>query len=82
MTGAPRRVVLECLGEPGDRDAARVITSDGNTLAVIAEPAASPARDALRDEAIRAALEEDFGEVILAGVAFAREWGGDAVAFT
>lgn len=82
MTHAPRRIVLAGFGAASDRDAARVLSQNGDVVAVLAEPASPADAEALRDAAIRAALEEDFGEIVLAGVAFAPAWGGDAVGFT
>ena len=82
MGRSPRRIVLPGLGAASDRDAARVLSQSGDVIAVLAEPASPPDAGTLRDAAIRVALEEDFGDVVLAGVAFAPAWGGDAVGFT
>ncbi len=82
MASAPRRIELSGFGAAGDRDAARVLDQSGDVLAMVAEPVLTPDMEMLRDAIIRAALEEDFGDVVLAGVAFAPEWGGDAVGFT
>ena len=82
MARVPRRIVLPEFGAEADRDAARVLGQNGDVVAVIAEPALPPEAETLRDAVIRAALEEDLGDVVLAGVAFAPEWGGDAVGFT
>ena len=82
MASAPRRIELSGFGIVGDRDAASVLGQRGDVLAVVAEPVLTPDVETFRDAIIRAALEEDFGEVVLAGVAFAPEWGGDAVRFT
>jgi len=78
----PRRIVLSELGVPGSKDAARVLGQAGDVLALVAEPDPPPDAETLRDAAIRAVLEADLGDVILAGVAFAPRWGGDAVGFT
>ena len=82
MARGPRRIVLPELGAASDRNAADVLGTHGDIVAVIAEPAAPPAAEVLRDAVIRAALDELFGDVVLAGVAFAPAWGGDAVGFT
>ena len=77
-----RRIVLTEFGPPGPDDAARVLDQTGTVLATVAEPARPPGSDLLRDAVIAAALGADLGDVILAGVAFAPRWGGDAVGFT
>jgi hypothetical protein len=82
MNHSPRRIVLSGLGAASDRDAARILSQSGEVIAVLAEPASPPDVVTLRDAAIRAALDEDFGDVVLAGVAFAPAWGGDAIGFT
>ena len=82
MTPSPRRIELPELGISGDRDAARVLAQNGDVVAVVVEPASRTDRETLREAAIRAALEEDLGKVVLAGIAFAPLWGGDAVGFT
>ena len=79
---APRRIALPELGAAGDRDAACVLGQSGELLAAIAEPKSPPDAETLRDAVIRAVLDEDFGDVVLAGVAFSARWGGDAVGFT
>ena len=82
MAETPRRIELPEFGAAGDRDAASVLGQSGEVLAVIAEPESPPDADTLRDAVIRAALDEDFGDVVLAGVAFSPRWGEDAVGFT
>jgi hypothetical protein len=77
-----RRLVLVDSGPPSDRDAARVLDRVGGVVATVAEPTAPGDVGGLRDAVIAAVLDEDFGDVVLAGVAFAPRWGGDAVAFT
>ena len=77
-----RRIVLPAFGAFGDRDAATVLDSQGAIVATIAEPITLPDAELLRDAVIDAAWAEDFGDVVLAGVAFAPHWGGDAVGFT
>lgn len=76
------RLVLPELGPPGDDIAARVFDQAGTVVAVVAEPAAPADAEALRDAIIAHVLDEDFGDTVLAGVAFAPRWGGDAVGFT
>ena len=77
-----RRLVLRDWGPPSADDAARVLDQVGTVVATVAEPAAAAAAEALRDAVVTAVLDEDFGDVVLAGVAFAPRWGGDAVGFT
>ena len=78
----PPRLVLPAFGLPGTNDAARVLDHAGAVVAVVAEPAAPADTEALREAIIRGVLDEDFGDTVLAGVAFAARWGGDAVGFT
>jgi hypothetical protein len=80
--GGVRWIVLPERGPASPLAAATVLDRAGNVLAVVAEPAQPPEVAALRDEVIARVLDEDFGETILAGVAFAPRWGGDAVGFT
>jgi hypothetical protein len=82
MARAPRWVVLAEFGIASDRIAADLLGQHGEVAAVIAEPVSLPEAEALRDAVLRAALEEDFGDLVLAGVAFAPAWGGDAIGFT
>ena len=77
-----RRITLPTLGPSGGQDAATVLDSRGGIVATIAEPITSPDMESLRDAVIEAVWAEDFGDVILSGVAFAPAWGGDAVGFT
>ena len=78
----PRRLVLPRWGPPGDGDAARVLDRAGTVVAVVAEPAAPADTAALRGAVVDAVLGEDFGDAVLAGVAFGPRWGGGAVGFT
>ena len=82
MAETPRRIELPEFGVAGDRVAASVLGQSHDVLAVIAEPESPPDAETLRDAVIRAALDEDLGDVVLAGVAFSSNWGGDAVGFT
>lgn len=77
-----RRIALAEFGPASDSDAARVLDPAGTVVAVVAEPVASPDADALRDAAIAGVLAADFGDTVLAGVAFAPRWGGDTIGFT
>jgi hypothetical protein len=77
-----RRIVLPDFGPAGDQDAARVLGSAGDVLAVVAQPVEPSDSGALRDAIIALVLDEDFGDIVLAGVAFAPHLGGDAVGFT
>lgn len=77
-----RRIELTAFGPSGDHDAATVLDAIGTVVATVAEPIVSPETDLLRDAVVAAALDEDFGETILAGVVFAPQWGGDAIGFT
>jgi len=78
----PRRIVLSALGPASDIDAARVLDQIGTVVAVVAGPVEVPDFDTFRDAVVAGVLEADFGETVLAGVAFAPQWGGDAVGFT
>lgn len=77
-----RRITLAEFGEDTEREAARVLDQSGATLATIAEPASPPDTETLRDAIIAKVFDEDFGDTVLAGVAFAAHLGGDAVGFT
>ena len=82
MRPASPRIELPAFGATSDRDAARVLDQRGDAVAVVAEPATPPDRETLRDAAVLAVLEHDFGDLVLAGMAFTPAWGGDAVGFT
>ena len=82
MACGARRLVLPNWGPPSDHDAARVLDQAGSVVATVAEPAAPAGAEEFRDAVVTAVLDEDFGDVVLAGVAFAPRWGGDAVGFT
>jgi len=77
-----RRLSLSEFGPSGDLTAATVLDSTGSIVATIAQPIALPHLAVLRDAVVDAVFGEDFGETILAGVAFAPLWGGDAIGFT
>ena len=51
-------------------------------VGVVPEPAGASDVQKLRDAIVDAVFDTDFGDVILAGVAFAPRLGGDAVGFT
>lgn len=77
-----RHLTLRAFGPSGKIIAATVLDTTGSIVATIAQPIALPSLEALRDAVVDTALSEDFGETILAGVAFAPLWGGDAIGFT
>lgn len=77
-----RRIVVPSFGPAGQEDAARVLDQNGDVRALIAEPVNHPDAIVFRDAVVDAVLDADFGDVILAGVAFAPRWGGDAIGFT
>lgn len=78
----PRRIVLPEFGAASMGAAASVLDSSGRVVASVAEPAKPPDVETLRNAVIVNVLDKDFGAVVLAGVAFASRWGGDAVGFT
>ena len=82
MASTARRLVLDGWGDSGDADAARVLDAAGAVVATGAEPAGWTDRDALREAIVSTVLDADFGDAVLAGVAFAPRLGGDAVGFT
>lgn len=82
MEERPRRIVLSGWATPGETVAARILDQSGAVVGVVLEPVRVGDAQALRDAVIDAALETDFGDVVLAGVAFASHLGGDAVGFT
>ena len=51
-------------------------------VGVVPEPAGASDVQKLRDASVDAVFDTDFGDAILAGVAFAPRSGGDAVGFT
>jgi hypothetical protein len=77
-----RRIEVSGLGPASDQDAAYVLDHAGNVIAVVAAPVDDADCQTLQDAVVVQVLVEDFGEVILAGVAFASTWGGNAIGFT
>jgi len=82
MSSAPRRLVLDEWAGPGNAIAARVLDRTGTVVGVVPEPADATDIRKLRDAIVDMVFDTDFGDVILAGVAFAPRLGGDAVGFT
>jgi len=84
---APIAEQLRRLAIPGWEDTsrggvARVLDHAGGVVAVVSGPARIASVEALRDDVLTAVLGADFGDVVLAGVAFEADLGGDAVGFT
>jgi len=59
-----------------------VLDRTGTVVGVVPEPAGASDVQKLRDAIVDAVFDTDFGDAILAGVAFAPRLGGDAVGFT
>lgn len=60
--------------------AALLVDADAAPIACVPDPVGAVAVDAFRDAAVALALDLDGGPV--AGVLFARRWGGGGVALT
>jgi hypothetical protein len=76
------RLVLPGHENASDRVAARVLDLRGEVVALVYDPLAHGDAAAFRDAVLDAVRQQDFGEIVLAGVAFEDQWGGDAVGFT
>jgi hypothetical protein len=77
-----RRPSLPAFGPTGAHDAAQVLSLTGAVMAVIAEPLAPPNADDFRAAVVETVGMTDWGDTIMAGVAFTDRWGGDAISFT
>lgn len=79
-----RRIILSepDFGPSGDQEAAEVLGQSGEVLAVFAQPARTIDVATLREAIVSSTFDQDFGDAVIAGVAFAPNLGGDAVAFT
>lgn len=62
--------------------AARVLDRSGAVVGIVIAPAETMDVAELREAIITRVLDEDFGDIVLAGVVFAPDLGGDAVGFT
>lgn len=81
-TNEPRRILVSGWPAPSDAVAARVLDQAGAVVGIVPEPMGAAAVETLRDAIVDAVLDTDFGDSILAGVAFAPHLGGDAIGFT
>jgi hypothetical protein len=77
-----RRLTLPQFGTAGDNTVAQVLDHIGEVIADVVEPVELLDSETLRDAVISRVLDIDFGEIVIAGIAFAPKWGGDAVGFT
>jgi hypothetical protein len=82
VNARPRRIVVPDLGRSSERDAAHVLDQTGVVVAVVAAPVDSYDRHTLQHAIVARVLAEEWGETILAGVAFGPKWGGNAIGFT
>lgn len=81
ITKIRERVAAWEQGHP-PRIAARVLAPDGSVLATVPLSADVADVQAARDAIVEAVLAEDWGDAIVAGVAFGPDLGGGAVGFT